>query len=88
MVESGNLLVFFLTATAAQSGGIMTGVGAGSKGGRERERGRGLSCDMRLRLGIPEAAAHCVATIHQKENGPREERGSGSVGGRAVVDDD
>ena len=42
MVESGGnlLLVFFLTANVAaveQSGGIMTGVGAGSKGGRERE---------------------------------------------------
>ena len=43
MVESGNLLlVFFLTANVAaaeQSGGIMTGVGAGRKGGRERGRG-------------------------------------------------
>ena len=59
--------------------GIMTGVEAGRKEGRkEGRRGVGrreaFSCDMRLRLGIPEAAAHCVATIHQK----RTERGGES----------
>ena len=64
--------------------GVESGRKEGRKGGSGAERREAFSCDMRLRLGIPEAAAHCVATIHQK----RAKGESGGEGSRSTPDGD